>query len=171
MADFDSKKFVDINKGDLDIKMTDEEKAKINKTETDYDPLMKWITIELGSDRVKEVKISNRLTDSPAVLVQSDWGMSPTMQRYMRATASARGEDDKYSEVAMKNQAILEINPDQAIIKKLKEAHGLDPTSKEAKDLVNLVYEIAALTGGYRIDDPAAFAKRVTSMVSDKVSR
>merc|ERR1719482_1635174 len=68
------------------------------------------------------------------------------------------------------NQAVLEINPEQAIIKKLRQEYMRGSASTAAKDLCNLVYEIAALTGGYRIDDPTAFAKRVTSFVSTEVS-
>jgi heat shock protein beta len=167
-GDFDGKKFVDINKGDLDLGETDEEKQKKNVTETEYEPLLKWMSTTLGTGKVQAVKISARLTESPAVLVQSAWGQSPTMQRYIRAQTTSRGEEDKYAE--QMNQATLEINPEQPIIKKLKEAHAADPESAESKDLANLVYEIAALTGGYRIDDPAAFAKRVTGMVTAGVT-
>eukprot|EP00746_Dinoflagellata_sp_MGD_P007675 gnl/MRDRNA2_/MRDRNA2_115235_c0_seq1.p1 gnl/MRDRNA2_/MRDRNA2_115235_c0~~gnl/MRDRNA2_/MRDRNA2_115235_c0_seq1.p1 ORF type:complete len:821 (+),score=190.46 gnl/MRDRNA2_/MRDRNA2_115235_c0_seq1:107-2569(+) len=169
-GEFDGKKFVDINKGELDLGQTDEEKQKQNLTETEFGPLLSWMGTTLGTDKVKEVKISNRLTDSPAVLVQSTWGQSPTMQRYIRAQANARGsgEEDKYAD--QMNQATLEINPEQPIIKQLKEFHSMDPDAPKCKELANLVYEIAALTGGYRIDDPAAFAKRVTTMVTKGVA-
>jgi len=168
IGDYEGKKFIDINKGDLGLGLSDEEKKKLNTTQTEYGPLLKWMKGYLNQDgeKVTDVKLSSRLVDQPSVLVQAEWGMSPTMQRYMRATASARGEDDKFAEVNMRNQAILEINPEQLIVQKLQEAFAKDPEVQETKDLAALVYEIAALTGGYRIDDPAAFAKRVTAGIT-----
>merc|ERR1719160_1813214 len=120
IGEFEDKKFVDINKGDLDLEMSDAEKEKQNLTNTEFEPLLKWMAATLGPDRAKEVKLSTRLTDSPAVLVQAEWGMSPTMQRYMRAQASARGEEEKLP-MGMMNQASLEINAEHPMIKKLKE--------------------------------------------------
>jgi heat shock protein beta len=163
MGLYDGKRFVDINKGDLDLEQTDEEKQKLNMTNTEFDPLVKWMQGTALSEKVKEVKVSTRLTDSASVLVQAEWGMSPTMQRYMRAQASARGEDKM--QLGQMNQAILEINPEHPIIKKLKDAYAANPESDESKDLANFAYEIAALTGGYQIEDPAAFAKRVTALI------
>eukprot|EP00747_Dinoflagellata_sp_TGD_P162819 gnl/TRDRNA2_/TRDRNA2_180837_c0_seq1.p1 gnl/TRDRNA2_/TRDRNA2_180837_c0~~gnl/TRDRNA2_/TRDRNA2_180837_c0_seq1.p1 ORF type:complete len:810 (+),score=192.09 gnl/TRDRNA2_/TRDRNA2_180837_c0_seq1:65-2494(+) len=163
---FEDKKFVDINKGDLDLGDTEEEKQKQNQTQTEFEPLLKWMKTTLGDEKVKEVKLSTRLTDSPAVLVQAQWGMSPTMQRYMRAQASARGEEDKMSQAQMMNNPIFEINAEHPMIQQLKESFTTDPGAPEVQDLANLIFEIAALTGGYRIDDPAAFAKRVTGLVT-----
>ncbi len=70
----------------------------------------------------------------------------------------------------MMNQASLEINAEHPIIKKLREVHKADAGSAETKDLTHLVYEIAALTGGYQIEDPKAFASRVTSVVTKGVT-
>merc|ERR1712151_644730 len=132
MGMYDGKRFADINKGDLDFEQSDEEKQKLNMTNTEFEPLVKWMGTALGDKKVKEVKVSARLTDSPSVLIQAEWGMSPTMQRYMRAQASARGEDKM--QLGMMNQAILEINAEHPIIKKLKDAHAANPESDESKD-------------------------------------
>merc|ERR1712187_667719 len=162
-GDFEGKKFVDINKGDLDLEeLSEEDKQKQNATTMAFEPLVQWMGTTLGK-KVQSVKVSSRLTDSPSVLVQAEWGMSPTMQRYMKATASTRGEDA--DQMDMMNQAILEINPEHPIIKKLKDLHSVNAESAEIKDLANFAYEIAELTGGYKIEDPAAFAKRVTALI------
>lgn len=165
---FDGKKFVDINKGDLDLD-DDAAKAKDNTTQTEYAPLMKWMQDTLGTEKIKAVKLSTRLTDFPAVLVQPQYGMSPTMQRYMRAQATARGEDDKLQNLEM-NQATLEINPEQPIIQKLKETWMATPNSPDCTEMTNFVYEIAAITGGYTLNDPGDFAKRVTGLVTKGVT-
>merc|ERR1711879_582765 len=147
--EFQGKKFIDINKGDLDIDMTDAEKQKENVTKTEYADVLKWMKTTLGKNKVSDVKLSNRLTDSMAVIVQASWGMTPTMQRYMRATASQRPEMD----MASMNQAILEINPDHPVIEKLKKAY--------------LAYEMASLIGGYTVEDMGTFAKRVSTLIAD----
>merc|ERR1740138_570472 len=79
MGLYDGKRFVDINKGDLDLEQTEEEKQKLNMTNTEFEPLVKWMQGTALGDKVKEVKVSTRLTDSASVLVQAEWGMSPTM--------------------------------------------------------------------------------------------
>merc|ERR1740127_453372 len=127
----------------------------MNLTNAEFEPLVNWMKTTLGDKLVQGVKVTNRLTDSPAVLVQAEWGQSPTMQRYMRGVASSRGEDDNLSGLNMMNQATLEINAEHPVIKKLKEAYTADPESTASKDLAFFAYEIAALTGGYMIDDTA----------------
>jgi heat shock protein beta len=117
------------------------------------------------------VEISTKLTDSPAALTQGAYGMSPTMQRYMRAQAVASGQEDMLGSMGQMNQATLEINPTHPIVLKLKNLFTSAPEAKPTKDFAYLLYEVAALASGYSIDDPAAFASRVsTLMASDAVA-
>jgi len=160
--DFQGKKFADINKGDLDFKQTTEEKEKANITKMEFGPMLKWMKDVVGKDKVSDVKLSNRLTDSMSVIVQASWGMTPTMQRYMKATASQRPDQD----MGAMNQAILEINPNHAVIKKMKEAMERDDKGEEARDLALLAYEMAALSGGYTVKDMASFTKRVSNLLT-----
>jgi heat shock protein beta len=160
--DYQGKKFVDINKGDIAIEQTAEEVARDNVTKMEFTPILKWMKTIVGKDKVSDIKLSNRLVDSMSVIVQASWGMSPTMQRYMRATASQRPDMD----LSAMNQAVLEINPEHAVIQKLKTAWETDENGKDAKDLAVLAYDMAALSGGYTVEDMGSFAKRVSSLLT-----
>ena len=94
--------------------------------------------------------------------------MSPTMQRYMQSFANQNeAVDDVLSMGGDMDQSKLELNPKSPIILALKDkvARGEAGTAEDAK----LVYDLAAMTGGYNIDDPAAFAKAVQALLTGKL--
>merc|ERR1712226_880717 len=97
------------------VKIDDDEETK-KKNEEAAESLKDTIAFleTILSGKIQKVKVSNLLTDSPAALVQGAYGVSPTMQRYMKAQAVAAGADD--SQLGGMNQAVLEINPDHPII-------------------------------------------------------
>jgi heat shock protein beta len=168
ISDFEGKKLVDINKaGALDLTKTEEDKQKMEDFAKEYEPLATWLKKSLG-ERVQKVQISDRLVDSPALLVQGEWGMSPSMQRYMKAQTTSSQQDSAFA-IGSRNQAILEINPDNAVIKKLKNAMETEPEAVETEDMVMMIYETAALIGGYNIEDPGDFAGRVNKLMEGKV--
>merc|ERR1711920_409968 len=163
IVDFEGKKLVDINKAGLDIDKSEDEKKEMEELEKDYEPVAAWLKKQLG-ERVQKVQISDRLVDSPATLVQGEWGMSPMMQRYMKSQTTSSASDSAFA-IGSRNQAILEINPRHAVIKQLKNAMEVAPESESTEDMVMMVYETAALIGGYTIEDPGDFAKRVTKLM------
>ena len=122
-----------------------------------------WLKKQLG-ERVQKVQVSDRLVNSPATLVQGEWGMSPMMQRYMKSQTTSSASDSAFA-IGSRNQAILEINPSHNVIKALKNCMETNPDSPETEDMVMMVYETAALIGGYTIEDPGDFAKRVTKLM------
>merc|ERR1712061_781360 len=67
--------------------------------------------------------------------------------------------------IGSRNQAILEINPQHAVIQKLKNAMETAPEADITEDMVMMIYETAALIGGYTIEDPGDFARRVTKLM------
>merc|ERR1719218_43935 len=89
--------------------------------------------------------------------------MSPTMQRYMKAQAVASGQEDMLN--ANMNQATMELNPDHPITKQLRTMVESSPDAEATKNFGTLIYDTAALAGGYSIDDPAEFASRVTALM------
>merc|ERR1711982_287983 len=102
-----------------------------------------------------------------AALVQGAYGMSPTMQRYMKAqtvatTGAAMGGqfDEQY------NQAILEINPDNVIIQDLQRMVAEDDPAKENFGM--LLYDVAAMSSGYDLEDTSDFSKRVMRLMNPK---
>uniref|UniRef100_A0A7S2VPA5 Histidine kinase/HSP90-like ATPase domain-containing protein n=1 Tax=Zooxanthella nutricula TaxID=1333877 RepID=A0A7S2VPA5_9DINO len=165
IADFDGKKLVDINKAGLDLDQSDDEKKEREELEKDFDPLATWLKKQLG-ERVQKVQISDRLVDSPATLVQGEWGMSPMMQRYMKSQTTSSASDSSFA-IGSRNQAILEINPRHSVVQKLKAAMEAAPEADATQDMVMMVFETAALLGGYNIENPADFARRVTKLMDE----
>merc|ERR1712050_763433 len=164
ITDYEGMKLVDINKAGLDFNKTEEEKLQMEDTIKEYESLATWLKKKLG-ERVQKVQISDRLVDSPATLVQGEWGMSPMMQRYVKSQSTSSSSDSAFA-IGSRNQAIPEINPDHGVIKQLKDAMDAAPDADETEDMVMLVYETAALIGGYTIEDPGEFAQRVTKLMS-----
>jgi len=156
----------------------DDDKDEVSKKEKEeateaLSDLIDYLEMEL-SEKVKSVKVSNLLSESPAAVVQGAYGMSPTMQRYMQMQTVAMGEGSLPGMGSM-NQAVLEINPSHPVIEELNSIVKANGTSGPIEDpifknKVTLLYDVAAMTSGYEVGDPAAFAKRVISLMSNDVT-
>jgi heat shock protein beta len=143
--------------------MDEETKAKKEEATKDLEEVCDWLKATL-TGKVTKVEVSTRLTDSPAALVQGAYGMSPTMQRYMKAQAVASGQEDMLN--ANMNQATMEINPDHPITRQLRTMVDSDPDAEATKAFGTLMFDVASLAGGYSIEDPAEFAARITGMMA-----
>lgn len=171
---FKEYKLVDASKDGAFDDDKDEVSKKENEEATEaLSDLIDYLEMEL-SDKVKGVKISNLLSESPAALVQGAYGMSPTMQRYMQMQSVSMGEGSLPGMGSM-NQAVLEINPSHPVVKELNTIVKANGTSGPIEDpifknKVTLLYDVAAMTSGYEVSDPAEFAKRVISLMSSDVS-
>ena len=161
---FMDKQIVDIGKEILDDLTEDEKKEKEKKNE-DFEGLRTWMTKVLDG-KIIRVEVSTRLIDSPATLVQSEYGVSPNMQKYLRAQAVAEA-DDKGTFSNIFNQAVLEINPNHPIIQKLKSMQEIDPEGEESTNTVKLVFNTAALAAGYILDNSAEYSQMVTKMMTN----
>jgi heat shock protein beta len=120
------------------------------------------------SGKVEKVTVSPLLTDSPAALVQGAYGMSPSMQRYMKAQSVALGQD--ISGLDSMNKVCMEINAKHPIIKDLGRMIKADKESKETEDFAKLLFDVAGMTSGYDIEDMSSFAKRVMGLMSSQVA-
>jgi len=165
IVDFEGHKLVDINKAGLDLSKSEEEKQAMEDTIKEYEGLATWLKKQLG-EKVQKVQVGDRLVDSPATLVQGEWGMSPMMQRYMKSQTTSSASDSAFA-IGSRNQAILEINPQHPVIRQMKNAMETAPDADETEDMVLMLYETAALIGGYTIEDPGDFAKRVTKLMEN----
>merc|ERR1712194_698484 len=112
--------------------------------------------------KVEKVTVSDLLTDSPAALVQGAYGMSPSMQRYMKAQTVASGQE--LSGMDSMNKVCMEINPNHPIVKDLAKRVKENKAGQEAEDFARLLFDVAGMTSGYDIEDMAGFAKRVMLM-------
>lgn len=159
---FENKAVLDVGKETSDL--SDDEKKEKESKNMEYESFRLWLQ-KLLEGKVTRVEVSTRLVDSPATIVQSEYGISPNMQKYLRAQAVVENDDrGEFSNVF--NQAVLEINPTHPIIESLKVIQENDPESVDAKDSVLLMFNTAALAAGYVLDNASDYAKLVTSMMS-----
>ena len=154
LMEFDGKKFQDVAKGELDLgKVEDEEeKKKQEETAEQFKELVERVKKSL-EERVSEVRITHRLTESPACLVVGEYDMGAQMRRIMEA-AGQQLPDSK---------PILELNPGHPLVEKLKGESG----EERFNDLAAIIFEQALLAEGGHLDDPAAYVKRLNKLLLD----
>eukprot|EP00918_Siedleckia_nematoides_P042455 GHVU01092655.1.p1 GENE.GHVU01092655.1~~GHVU01092655.1.p1 ORF type:complete len:514 (+),score=107.79 GHVU01092655.1:455-1996(+) len=132
--------------------------------EASFERFCQWMHSLIGAADLQKVVVSRRLTSSPAVLVQGDFGLSPTMQRYMKQQAAVQGAAaDAYG--GQLNQGVMELNINHPVIRHLKQKVDEDPESEVAKQRGRLVYQIAALAGGYGVADAKHFCDSVIELM------
>ncbi len=149
LTEVDGKKLQSVARGTLDID-EEEDKEKQEETEKTFTSVIEHATKVLG-DKVKEIRLSQRLTDSPSCLILEENDMSAQMQQIMEAAG----------QYAPKSEPILELNPDHSLVKKLN-----DITDDEVfEDYTHLLFEQAQLAAGAPLDDAAGFVKRVNKLL------
>lgn len=152
LNEYDGKQLVSVAKGDLDLGDLEdkEEKKKIKQAEKEYKDLVKRMQDTLD-DKVKEVRISHRLTDSPSCLVVEQHDMAVSMQKLLKQAGHALPE----------SKPILEINPDHPLVKRLRD----EDVAQHFEDRTRILFDQALLSEGGQLDDPAAFVKRMNELL------
>ncbi|PCD00152.1 molecular chaperone HtpG [Halopseudomonas pelagia] len=152
LSDYQGKTFVDIARGDLDLGKleADEDKQAQEEAAKAKADLVQRIKAVLN-DSVEDVKVSHRLTDSPAVLVINEDGMGLQMRKILEATGQPAPE----------SKPIMEINPAHPLLEKL------DQEQDEARfgDLSHILFDQAALAAGESLQDPGAYVRRLNALL------
>ncbi len=153
LTEFDGKKLQSVAKGDLDLgKLEDEaEKEAQKKVEDEAKDLIEKITKALG-DKVKEVRVTHRLTDSPACLVAGENDLSGNLERMLKAAGQKTPE----------SKPTLEINPEHRLVTRIK----AESDNTKFDDLAHLLFDQALLAEGGQLEDPASFVKRMNSLIA-----
>ncbi|MGZ4527011.1 MAG: molecular chaperone HtpG [Mycobacterium sp.] len=157
VVEFDGKRLQSVAKGEVDLDSEEEKSdAEREQREKDFADLLAWLK-ETLSDHVAEVRLSTRLTESPACLITPTFGMTPALARMYQASG----------QVVPVGKRILELNPSHPLVTGLRQAHqdrGDDPTVAETAELL---YGTALLAEGGALDDPARFAE----LLADRLTR
>jgi molecular chaperone HtpG len=153
LNEFDGKELVSVAKGGLDLgKLEDEaEKKEHEETETQYKDLVEKMKGALA-DKAKDVRVTFRLTDSPACLVADEHELSANLVRMLKAAGQSAPE----------SKPILEINPNHPLVTRLKYEDAAGP---RFGDWAHILFDQAMLAEGGSLSDPAAFVKRMNEML------
>jgi molecular chaperone HtpG len=153
LTEFDGKELTSVAKGGLDLgKLEDEaEKKEHEETETQYKELVEQMKGAL-LDKAKDVRVTHRLTDSPACLVADEHELSANLVRMLKAAGQNAPE----------SKPILEINPNHPLVTRLKYE---DASSPRFADWSHILFDQAMLAEGGSLTDPAAFVKRLNEML------
>ena len=150
LTEFEGKQLISVAKGDLDLgKLEDEtEKKQKEETQTEYKDLVEKMKTAL-TEKAQDVRITFRLTDSPACLVSGDDELSGNLLRMLKASGQAAPE----------SKPILEINPHHPLVQRLKYEDG------KFNDWSSILFDQAMLAEGGTLTDPAGFVKKLNDML------
>jgi len=160
LKEYDGKKLMNITKDGLDLGLNEDEKKVAEEKKAQFEGLCKKMKEILG-DKVEEVIVGNRMIDSPASLVTTEYGWSANMQRIMKAQVLRDNQMSSF----MVGKKKMEVNPDHAIMIELQKKFAADASDRTVKDLVWLLFETAMLTSGFTLEEPTTFASRIHKLI------
>merc|ERR1711967_84203 len=176
LADYEGKKFVSIQKADVKLDETEEEKKKFTKLKDMYKPLTDWWKEKLtdltekgamkdAGVKIEKVELSKRLTDSPVVVVTSQFGYSAQQEEVMKAQSF----QNKEQVGQMSGRKTLEINAYHPVVADLLAKVKADKEDRAALDSAQVLFQTALLESGYEIADPSALVNRVYRLMSKEL--
>merc|ERR1712091_576021 len=176
LADYEGKKFVSIQKADVKLDETEEEKKRFTKLKDMYKPLTDWGKEKLteitekgamkdAGVKIEKVEVSKRLTESPVVVVTSQFGYSAQQEKIMKAQAFQNKEQIS----SMSGRKTLEVNANHPVIVNLLSKVKADKDDTAALDTARVLFQTALIESGYEIADPSALVARVYRLMSKEL--
>merc|ERR1711920_949186 len=176
LADYEGKKFVSIQKADVKLDESEEEKKRFSKVKDFFKPLTDWWKDKLtdltekgamkdAGVKIEKVEISKRLTESPVVVVTSQFGYSAQQEKVMKAQAF----QNKDQLGMMSGRKTLEVNPNHPVIADLLTKVKASKEDKAALDTAAVLFQTALIESGYEIADPSALVNRVYRLMSKEL--
>jgi len=176
LADYEGKKFVSIQKADVKLDETEEEKKRFSKLKDMYKPLTDWWKEKLtdftekgamkdAGVKIEKVELSKRLTDSPVVVVTSQFGYSAQQEKVMKAQSF----QNKDQVSMMSGRKTLEVNPNHPVVVDLLSKVKADKEDKASLDTAQVLFQTALIESGYEIADPSALVNRVYRLMSKEL--
>ncbi|HSO32085.1 MAG TPA: molecular chaperone HtpG [Labilithrix sp.] len=160
IAEFSGKKLVNAMRADVKLPESDDKDKKPEESSKGFEALVAAAKQTLDG-KVREVRTSTRLVDSPAVLVLAQGSMPAHLEKIMRQSGKElpRGKRD------------LELNPNHPVVKSLAAIAAENPSDARLRDFIVLLYEQSLVAEGSPLDDPNGFAKRLTSLLTSAVGK
>jgi len=176
LADYEGKKFVSIQKADVKLDETEEEKKRFSKVKDMYKPLTDWWKDSLtdftekgamkdAGVKIEKVEISKRLTESPVVVVTSQFGYSAQQEKVMKAQAF----QNKEQLGMMSGRKTLEVNPNHPVVIDLLAKVKVNKEDAAAKDTAQVLFQTALIESGYELSDASALVNRVYRLMSKEL--
>merc|ERR1711865_973526 len=176
LADYEGKKFVSIQKADVKLDETEEEKKKFSKLKDMYKPLTDWWKEKLteltekgamkdAGVKIEKVEVSKRLTESPVVVVTSQFGYSAQQEKVMKAQAF----QSKDQIGMMAGRKTLEVNPNHPVIVDLLSRVESNKEDAIAMDTSLVLFQTALIESGYDVSDPTSLVNRVYRLMSKEL--
>merc|ERR1712051_598699 len=176
LADYEGKKFVSIQKADVKLDETEDEKKLFSKIKDMYKPLTDWWKDSLtdftekgamkdAGVKIEKVEISKRLTESPVVVVTSQFGYSAQQEKVMKAQAF----QNKDQIGQMSGRKTLELNPNHPVVIDLLSKVKENKEDAAAKDTAQVLFQTALIESGYELSDASALVNRVYRLMSKEL--
>ncbi len=152
LTEYKEKKLKSAEKGDLDVDKVDDEKKN------EYSALLSFLKGKLEA-KVKDVVVSNRLKDSVSCLSGDDFGMSAYMEKILKASGQKTPDQKR----------VMEVNVNHPVMAKIKEMFESDTTNPVLTDYSELLYDIAVISEGGKLDNPAKFSAQLGDLMAKAI--
>lgn len=164
VPEFDGKKFQNVAKEGFSLTEAEGGKKQLEQYQTQYEPLIKWLSDDALKDHIAKATVSERLSDSPCALVASMFGWTGNMERLAVSNAHQKAEDPQRS-YYLNQKKTLEINPRHPLMRELLNRVNDDPSDATAKDMALMLFRTATLRSGYMLKETQDFAQSIEMMM------